>query len=222
MKIHVLFFVFGCLWAFLGVPTALRRGTRPDGSQGRGASCQLRPSLLHAGCQPRLPPPSWALHHRAVHLSARLLGQLHSEPGMQNTQVGSAFPDPGPARVTTKLLTVNSISCDLFIYCRKVVKSQERLGRAIQEVSLHVTAHWNSSINSVVKRWQHWLTTVFVCLCPIAVAAGLSHLFDAKLTAPLMSSSLPLPPGARWKSRFTRQPSPRDGVYVFVRARMYL
>lgn len=37
------------------------------------------------------------------------------------------------------LLTLNSRSCDLLVFCRKVVKSQERLGRAIQEVSLLVT-----------------------------------------------------------------------------------
>lgn len=81
-------------FVILGVFVALWRGTHWGHSQGRGTRGQLCPSLLHTGCQPGLPSLSWGLHRCAVHLSARLRGQLHSEPGIQKTQVGSSLLSP--------------------------------------------------------------------------------------------------------------------------------
>lgn len=59
-----------CEHVIFSVYAAQRRGTQADNSQGRGPCGQLCPSLLHPRCQPGLLPPSWNLHHRAVHLSA--------------------------------------------------------------------------------------------------------------------------------------------------------
>lgn len=66
-----------------------RRGIWADVGRGRGSGCQLCPSLPHPGRQSGLPSFSRRLRRSAVHLSARLLGQLHPQPGAQNTQVGS-------------------------------------------------------------------------------------------------------------------------------------
>lgn len=65
----------------------LRRGICADDPQGWGSRGQLRPPLLHSGCQSGLQSSSWNLHHINVHLWAWLPGRLHPQPGSQNTQV---------------------------------------------------------------------------------------------------------------------------------------
>lgn len=64
-----------------------RRCICADIIKGWGSGGQLCPALLHPGCQSNLLPSSRPLRRSALHLSARLLCKLHTQPVSKNTPV---------------------------------------------------------------------------------------------------------------------------------------